>query len=69
MEGRSVFYRPETLTSANLLLIGNLGVEVAAVGVVHHNAQASFVHEGLFIGNDIRMSHSFEHMHLKSIQN
>ena len=52
------------LTSANFFLIGDLGVEIATVGVVHHNAQASLVHKRLFVRDDIGMSHSFEHMNL-----
>ena len=52
------------LTSANFFLVGDFGVEIAPVGVIHHNAQASLVHKALFVSDDIWMSHSFEHVNL-----
>ena len=52
------------LTSANFFLVGDFSVEIAPIGVIHHNAQASLVHKALFVSDDIWMSHSFEHVNL-----
>ena len=52
------------LTSSDFLLIGNLGVEIAAISVVHDDAEAALVHEGLFVGDDVRVAHGFQHVNL-----
>jgi hypothetical protein len=56
--------RRHLLTLANFLLIRDFGVQVAAICVVHHNAQASLVHKWLFIGNDVWVAHGLQHVHL-----
>ena len=56
--------RNEMFTFSDFLLVCNFGVQVAAICVVHHNAQASFVHEGFLVGNDIRVSHRLQDMNL-----
>ena len=48
----------------NLLLVRNFGVEVAAISVVHHDAEAPLVHEGLFVGNNIWVPHCLKHVDL-----
>ncbi len=51
-------------TFSDFLLVCNFGVQVAAICVVHHNAQASFIHEWFLVGNDIRVSHRLQDMNL-----
>ena len=51
-------------TFSNLLLICNFGIEIASIGVVHHNAQALFVHKGLFVCNDVWVSHGLQNVNL-----
>ena len=48
----------------NLLLVRNFGVQVAAISVVHHDAEAPLVHEGLFVGNNIWVPHCLKHVDL-----
>jgi len=48
---------------AYLLLVGNLCVKVTAISIVHDNAQTSLVHKALFVSNNIRMTHRFQHVH------
>ena len=52
-----------TLTFPNFLLVSDLGIQIASVRIVHDNAQTPLVHERLFVRDDVRMSHSFKHMH------
>ena len=52
------------LTSSNFLLVRNLGIKVTTICVVHDDAEAAFIHERLLVGDDVRMSHRFEHVHL-----
>ena len=47
-------------------MVCDLGVEVATVGVVHDDAQAALVHEGLLVRDDVGVSHSLEHVHLEA---
>lgn len=50
--------------SSNFLLISNLSVQIAAISVVHDDTQAALVHEGLLVGDDIRVPHGFEYVDL-----
>ena len=52
------------LTLPDLLLVGYFSVEIAPVSVIHHDAEAPFVHERFLVSDDVRMSHRFEHVHL-----
>jgi len=54
------------LTSSNFLLISNLSVQIAAISVVHDDTQAALVHEGLLVGDDIRVPHGFEYVDLQA---
>ena len=56
--------KAKILTSTNFLLISNLSIEITAVSKVHYNTEATFVHERLFICDNVWMSHSFEYMNL-----
>ena len=51
-------------TFSYFLLIRNFGVQIATVRVVHDDAETPFVHERLLVGDDVRMSHRFEHVNL-----
>ena len=53
------------LTSSDFLLVGNLGVQVTTICIVHDDAKAALIHEGLFIRDDVRVPHGFEDMHLE----
>ena len=55
----------------HLLLILDFLVHVAAVRVVHHDAQVLVVHETLSVGDDVGVSHGFQHFDLtrKKIRN
>ena len=64
MAGRNVTHPESQLTSTDFLLVGNLGVQVAAVCVVHHNAEAALVHERLLVRDDVRVPHRLQHVHL-----
>ena len=46
----------------DLFLICNFGVQITPVGIVHDDAETSFVHKGLFVSDDVRMSHSLQDM-------
>jgi len=48
---------------AYLLLIGYFRVQVSAIGIVHYDAETSFIHEGFFICYNIRMAHCLKHMY------
>jgi len=50
--------------SPDFLLIRNLSIKIAAICVVHHNAKTPLIHEGFLVGNDIRVPHGFENVHL-----
>lgn len=45
------------------LLLGDHLEHVAAVRLVHHDAQAPLVHERLALGHDLGVPHRLEHMH------
>ena len=49
---------------ADLFLICNFGVKITPIGIVHDNAKTPFVHERLFVSDDVRMSHSLKDMDL-----
>jgi len=49
---------------ADLLLLGDLLEHVAAVGLIHHDAQTALVHETLALSHDLGVAHSLEHVHL-----
>ena len=48
---------------AYFLLIGDPCIQIVAVCIVHNDAQTPLIHETFFVGDDVRMSHCFEHMH------
>ena len=52
------------ITFANFLLICNFSVEVAPICIIHHYTQASLVHEGLLVGDDVGVSHGFQDVDL-----
>ena len=52
------------LTSANFLLVRDLGIKVTSICVVHHNTQTSFIHERFFVRDDVWVPHRFKHMNL-----
>ena len=54
------------LTSADFLLVRNFSVEVTAISVVHDDAEATLVHERLFVGDDVWVAHRFQHVNLHS---
>lgn len=53
-------------TFACLFLTCNLRVEIAIICVVHYNTETLLVHEGLLVGDDVRVAHGFEHVDLIS---
>ena len=50
--------------TADFLLIRDLGVKITTICKVHHDAKATLVHEGLFICDDVGVTHCFENMDL-----
>ena len=53
------------LTSSDFLLVRDFGVQISTISVVHDDAEAALVHEGLLVGNDIGMAHGFENVDLE----
>ena len=51
------------LDLTNFLLISYLRIEITTVCIVHNYTQTSLVHERLLVGDDIGVSHGFEHMY------
>ena len=49
-------------------MIGNLGVEITSVGVVHDDAETALVHEGFLVGDDVRVAHGFQNVHLSVVR-
>lgn len=47
-----------------LFLISNFGIQIAAICIIHDNAETALVHEWFFVSNDVRMSHGLEYVHL-----
>ena len=64
MAGRNVTHLKSQLTSTDFLLVGNLGIQIAAVGVVHHDAEAALIHKRLLVCDDVRVSHRLQHVNL-----
>lgn len=70
LDGESHLHEPVedlVLAIANFtyfLLVCNLGIQIAAICIVHYYTKASFVHEGLFVRDNVRMPHCLEHMYL-----
>ena len=56
--------RKGTLTSSNFLLVGNFSVQITAICIIHHNTETALVHERLFVGNNVGVTHCFEHVDL-----
>ena len=54
----------QILTFSKLLLVGDLGVQVPSVCIVHDDTETPLVHERLLIGDDIGVSHRFQDMDL-----
>jgi hypothetical protein len=52
------------LTLPKLFLVSDSSIEVSSVCIVHDNAETSFVHERLFVSDDIGMSHCLQHVYL-----
>ena len=52
------------LTSSNFLLVGDFGVQITSIRVVHHDTETALVHKRLFVGDNVGVSHRFEHVHL-----
>jgi hypothetical protein len=52
------------LTFANLLLVGDLRVQVPSISVVHDDAQALLVHEGFLVGDNVWVSHGLQDVDL-----
>ena len=55
------------LTLALLFLVCYPRVQISAVSVVHHDAQAALVHERLFVSDDVRVPHRLENVDLHSL--
>lgn len=49
---------------AYFFLICYLGVQIAAICIIHDNAEAPLIHKALLVGDDVRMAHCLEHVHL-----
>ena len=64
MAGRNVTHLKSQLTSTDFLLVGNFGIQIAAVSVVHHNAEAALVHERLLVCDDVWVSHRLQYVNL-----
>jgi len=52
------------LTSTNFLLVRNLSIQITSIRIVHDNAKTALVHKGFLIGDNIWMTHRFQHMDL-----
>jgi hypothetical protein len=52
------------LTFANLLLVGDLCVQVPSISIVHDDAQALLVHEGFLVGDNVWVSHGLQNVDL-----
>jgi len=47
---------------AYFLLVADLGVEISSISVIHHDTEATFVHEGLLVSDNVRVSQRFQNM-------
>ena len=52
------------LTSSNFLLVGDFGIQITAICIIHHDTQTALVNERLFVGDNVRVSHGFEYVNL-----
>jgi len=68
LDGQSHLHKPvqdlvlAVTDFAYLLLVRDLRVEVSSVCIVHDDAEASLVHKGLFVGDDVRMAHRLQNV-------
>ena len=46
-----------------LFLICYFRIQIAAIGVIHYNAETALIHKRFFVGDNIGMTHSLEDMH------
>jgi hypothetical protein len=52
------------LTFANLLLVGDLRVQIPSISIVHDDAQALLIHEGFLVGDNVWVSHGLQDVDL-----
>jgi hypothetical protein len=54
----------EALTFANLLLVGDLRVQVPSISIVHDDAKTLLVHEGFLVGDNVWVPHGLQNVDL-----